>query len=228
MKPDWKSDKELFALINEHLFTAVVGDVMDKLELLHQFLPPKIQALRNDMKVVGRAMPVLSMDTEKIPVGHELENKPFGIMLEALDDLKEDEIYICTGASPTYALWGELMSTRALHLGAAGAILDGYVRDTNGILDLNFPCFCYGCYAQDQGPRGKVVDFRTSIKIGQAQIHSGDLLIGDIDGVLVVPQEREDEVIELALEKALGEQTVRKAIEAGMSSVQAFKEYGIM
>lgn len=228
MKPDWKSDKELFALINEHLFTAVVGDVMDKLELLHQFLPPEIKALRKDMKVVGRAMPVLSMDTEKIPTGHELENKPFGIMLEALDDLKEDEIYICTGASPTYALWGELMSTRALHLNAAGAVLDGYVRDTDGILDLNFPCFCYGCYAQDQGPRGKVVDFRTSIKIGQAQIQPGDLLIGDIDGVLVVPQDREDEVIELALEKALGEQTVRKAIEAGMSSVQAFREYGIM
>ena len=86
--------------------------------------------------------------------------KSFGLMLEALDDLKRDEDYICSGASPTYALWGELMSTRATKLGATGAVVNGYSRDTRGILKMNFPSFSWGNYAQDQAPRGKVIDFR--------------------------------------------------------------------
>jgi len=79
-------------------------------------------------------------------------------MFHALDSLKPNEIYVCSGASPHYAAWGELMSTRALKLKAAGAICDGYCRDTSGILARDFPTFCYGSYAQDQGSRGKMVD----------------------------------------------------------------------
>ncbi len=224
----WTSDRELFQLIKAHLFTAVVGDIMDTFQLYHQFLPPNIQPLTPDMVVLGRAMPVQEADVSDLPDTHPLINKPFGVMLEALDDLKPDEVYICTGSSPDYALWGELMSTRARHLQAAGAVLDGYVRDTPGILRLNFPTFCYGRFAQDQGPRGKVVDFRQPITIKQVLIRPGDIIFGDIDGVLVIPQAEENEIIRLALEKALGEQTVRKAIEGGMSAAEAFKTYGIM
>ena len=149
----WQSDEELFAIARRELFTAVVGDVMDKIGLLRQFLSPKIQPLREDMVVIGRAMTVLEADLPAEQVSPKMPPaKPFGLMLEALDDLKANEVYICTGASPQYALWGELMSTRALKLGAAGAVLDGYSRDTRGILSLNFPCFSWGRYAQDQGP----------------------------------------------------------------------------
>ena len=88
--------------------------------------------------------------------------KPFGLMLEALDDLRPNEVYVATGGSFRYALWGELMSTRARYLGAAGAVLNGFVRDAAGIEALGFPTFCRGLYAQDQGPRGKVIDFRVS------------------------------------------------------------------
>ena len=64
----WQSDDELFALAKRELFTCVVGDVMDKLELQHQFLPPQIQPLHRDMVAIGRAMPVLAVDVfaEKI------------------------------------------------------------------------------------------------------------------------------------------------------------------
>lgn len=86
-------------------------------------------------------------------------------MLEALDDLKKDEIYICSGASPSYALVGELMCTRMQILGAAGCVVNGFHRDTRGILDLDFPCFSYGRYAQDQAPRGKVLDYRVPIEM---------------------------------------------------------------
>src|SRR5690606_23872803 len=101
-------------------------------------------------------------------------NKPFGLMLEALDDLKRNEVYVCAGASPTYALWGELMAVRAQTLGAAGAVVDGYLRDTTGILSLNFPSFSYGSYGQDQAPRGKVIDFRIPIQMNGVLIHPGD------------------------------------------------------
>ncbi len=226
----WKNDSELFALAKRELFTAVVGDIMDVIDLRQQFLSPKIRPLQSKMVTIGRAMTVLESDTEKIvESGHEaLLEKPFGLMLEALDDLKSDEIYICAGASPSYALWGELMSIRAMKCGAAGAIMDGYSRDTKEILGLNFPTFSYGPYAQDQAPRGKVVDFRVPLSIGGVKIQPGDILFGDIDGVCVIPQSAEEEVFNKALEKARGEKTVRSAIQNGMTAKEAFETYGIM
>ena len=229
--PLWNSDEELFALAKRELFTAVVGDVMDKLGLLHQFLPPRLQPLRDDMVAIGRAMPVLEADvfTEATSTSNNSAMaKPFGLMLEALDDLKTNEIYICTGGSPRYALWGELMSTRAMKLGAAGAVVDGYSRDTFGILQLGFPTFSSGRYAQDQGPRGKVLDFRIPIEIEGVRITPGDIIFGDIDGVLVIPREVEEEAFTKAIEKARGEKLVQKAIEDGMSACEAFATFGIM
>lgn len=221
--PLWKNEDELFSLMRSRLFTAVVGDILDTLGLLHQFLPREIQPLRDDMAVAGRAMPVLDVDAEEKP-----GEKPFGLMLEALDDLKRHEVYLATGGSPEYALWGELMSTRAMHLGAAGAVLNGPSRDTRGILDLNFPTFSLGRYAQDQRPRGRVVDFRVGVTIGKVRIEPGDILFGDLDGVLVIPRAAEQEVLSRALEKADKENLVRTAIQRGMGAAEAFATYGVM
>jgi len=227
----WKDDNELFSLMKTELFSAVIGDIMDKMGYLHQFLVPNIQPLSSNMVVVGRAMPVLEADCfEEISNSgnNPVLAKPFGLMLEALDDLKENEVYICTGSSPKYALWGELMSARALECGANGAVVDGYSRDTNGILKLDFPTFSYGPYAQDQGPRGKVIDFRIPIEMNGVWINPGDIVFGDIDGVCIVPKKIEKEVVEAALEKARGEKVVLKAIQSGMSASEAFSKYGIM
>ena len=227
----WKTDEELFALARQDLYTAVVGDIMDTLGFKTQFLPPQIQALRNDMVVIGRAMPVLEADDdggEGPGRVNELLNRPFGLMLRALDDLQVNEVYVCSGSSPTYALWGELMSTCAMNQGASGAVVDGYSRDTRGILKLNFPTFSHGRYAQDQRPRGKVIDFRCSIKLGEVVIHPGDIVFGDLDGVCVVPKAVEEEVMIQALEKARGEKRVFEAIKAGMKAQQAWDTYGIL
>jgi 4-hydroxy-4-methyl-2-oxoglutarate aldolase len=223
-------DTELFAAMRGKLFTAVVGDILDTMGLMHQFLPPNIRALRDDMVTIGRAMPVLEADFfGASESGHSpLSAKPFGVMFEALDSLKEHEIYVASGSSPRYALWGELMSTRAQHLKAAGAVVDGYCRDSAGILALNFPTFSYGTYAQDQGPRGKVVDYGLPIEIGGTRIRPGDIVFGDRDGVLVIPREAEKEAISLAFEKATTENKVRIAIQNGMSTVEAFAKFGVM
>ena len=223
----WRTDDELFELIGRELFSAVVGDVMDQIGLLRQFLPAEIRPLLPWMRVVGRAMPVLVEDLADGADSSDAD-PPFGLMLAALDDLKPNEVYLCGGGSPSYALWGELMSTRARVLRAAGAVVDGYYRDTDGIAELQFPTFGHGAYAQDQGPRGKVVDFRSRIRIGQVGIDVGDIVVGDRDGVCVVPRRHEEDVIVRALDKVRGENRVRREIEAGMPSVEAFAKYGIM
>lgn len=225
----WQTDEELFQIIRTELYTAVVGDIMDKMGYLHQFLSPQLKPLRDDMFVVGRAMTVLEADVHnQYSNNNPILDKPFGLMLEALDDLKKNEVYVCSGSSPTYALWGELMATRAMKLGATGAIVDGYSRDTLGILDLNFPTFSYGRYSQDQAPRGKVLDFRVPLEIKGVKVNSGDIIIGDIDGVCVVPREIEEEVFTKSIEKARGEKLVQKKILEGMSAREAFDKYGIM
>ncbi|WP_299577449.1 RraA family protein [uncultured Sunxiuqinia sp.] len=227
----WKDDSELFSIAKKELFVALVGDILDKLNFKHQFLSPGIKPLRDDFVVIGRAMPVLEADVFEEIVSvtkNPMMQKPFGLMFEALDSLQTNEVYICTGASPRYALWGGLMSTRAIKLGAAGAVLHGYSRDTNEILELNFPTFSYGGYAQDQGPRGKVVDYRVPIELEGIKVTPGDIIYGDRDGVLVVPQEVAEEAFSGAIEKARGEQVVKKALQEGMSTVEAFRKYGIM
>lgn len=223
-------DAELFAAIRSQLFTAVVGDVLDAMGHRNQFLPQAIGPLDRATVLVGRAMPVVEADVhDSIGTGEgPLSRKPFGIMFEALDSLMPGEIYIATGASLNYALWGGLMSTRALHLRAAGAILDGFVRDARDIDTLGFPVFCRGLYAQDQGMRGKVIDYRTPISVGGARVAPGDLLFGDREGVLVIPRAVEAEVVAAALEKVRTENKVAQAIRAGMSTREAFDRFGVM
>lgn len=228
---EWNDDKTLMALIKDELYTAVIGDIMDKMAYTHQFLPPSIRPLRDDMFVVGRAMTVLEADVRDNQIArgnNPILKRSFGLMLEALDDLKENEVYICSGSSPDYALWGELMSARAMQCKAAGAVVNGYSRDTKGILALDFPCFSYGPYAQDQAPRGKVIDYRVPIEIEGVLVNDGDMLIGDIDGVCVVPQQIEEAVFTGALEKARGERLVLKKIQEGMKARDAFDKFGIM
>lgn len=227
----WNDDNELFSISRRELFTPVVGDVMDKLQLFHQFLPPAIKPLRQEMVVIGRAMPVLSVDVFREKVegsANKLMEKPFGLMLEALDSLRANEVYVNTGSSPRNALWGEMMSTRARILGAVGAVLNGYSRDTRAILNLNFPTFSWGSYGQDAAPRYKVVDFRIPVEIGNVLIRPGDILFGDIDGVCCIPKAVEVEIFTKALEKARGEKLVKKALNDGSSAVSAFEKYGIM
>ena len=227
----WSDDRELFRQIRTGLYSAVIGDILDRLGETRQFLPATIQPLRPDMIVCGRAMPVLQADDaggEGPGRGNEALNRPFGLMLRALDDLKPNEAYVCAGAAPNYALWGELMSTCALNRGAAGAVLNGFSRDTRGILELNFPCFSFGRYAQDQRARGKILDFRCRVEIGGVQIQPGDVIFGDLDGVVIVPREIETEVLTKAWEKAYGEKRVFEAIKGGMGAQEAWDTFGIL
>ena len=219
---EWNNDDELFALMRQHLFSSILGDVLDLEGQHHQWLPAQCRPLSPEMVVIGRAMTVVEADV------FHLNSEPFGKMLHALDSLQPHEIYVAAGCAPRYALWGELMSTAARKRGAAGAVLAGYARDVRGIREMGFPTFCYGSYGQDQRGRGKVIDYRVPLEIEGVRIEPGDILLGDVDGVVVLPREMEAAVVSRALEQARKEKTARIMLLNGARAQDVFTETGVL
>lgn len=213
---------DAFQTIRAELYTPVVGDILDDLGFTHQFLPQPIQPMREAMKVVGRAMPVLMIDV------YGRQKQPFGRLTEALDQLQPGEVYLASGGEMRCAYWGEILTATARTRGAVGAVINGFHRDTPQVLQQDWPVFSRGRFAQDSAVRTQVVDYRCCIEVGGVKVEPGDLVFGDLDGVVIVPRRVEAEVIEKALAKARGEKLVRKEIEAGMSSTEAFRKYGIL
>lgn len=208
--------------IREHLFSCVVGDVLDSLGYFHQILPAYLKPMKPEMKLVGRAMPVQLADVFGV------QAEPFGKLTLALDQLEKGEVYIATGGSASCAAWGEILTTTAKVRGAVGAVLDSYHRDTPKTLKLEWPVFSRGPYAQDAAVRSIVESYRIPIEIGGVLVRPGDLIVGDVDGVVVIPREIEDEVVAAALKKVFAENLVLEAIKAGMSSTEAFQTYGVL
>ncbi|WP_240416021.1 RraA family protein [Paenibacillus periandrae] len=218
----WTNDEQLFELLKKELYTPVVGDILDAMGYYHQFLPQPIQPMKDHMVIAGRAMPVLMID-----VFGEQE-APFGLLTEALDQLQPGDVYIASGGTMRCAYWGEILTATSKKRGAAGAIIHGFHRDTPMVLEQNWPVFSVGRFAQDSSVRTQVVRYRCPVEIGQVWVNPGDLVFADLDGVLIIPQAIADEVIVKALQKVRGEKVVRKEIENGMSSTEAFKKYGIL
>lgn len=218
----WPNDTALFELMEGELYTPVVGDILDQLGRYHQFLSPRVQAIRPGTKLAGRAMPVRYSDVDGP------QKKPFGLLTEALDQLSEGEIFLAGGGSQRCAYWGELLTATSRVRGARGAVIEGYHRDTPQVMEQNWPVFSWGRYAQDSSVRVVVQQYRCPIELNGVWVEPGDLIFGDIDGVVVIPRAIEAEVISRALEKARGEKVVRRAIEGGMTSTEAFAKYGIL
>ena len=219
---EWKNDQELFDLMKRELYTPVVGDILDGMGYYHQFLPQPIQPAREEMKLAGYAMPVVMIDV------YGPQKKPFGLLTEALYQLEPGDVYLASGGAMRCAYWGELLTATAKKRGAAGAVINGFHRDTPQMLSQSFPVFTRGRFAQDSSVRTQVTDFRCPIEVGPVTVQPGDLLFGDLDGVLVIPRKHIAEVVEKSLEKARGEKLVRKAIEGGMSATEAFRTFGIL
>lgn len=208
--------------LRTRLNTSVVGDILDTLGQYHQFLPAPIRAIDGSSVVAGRAMTVLMIDV------YGPQAKPFGLLTEALDQLAPGEVYVATGGLHRCAYWGEILTQTARVRGATGAVIDGYHRDTKGVLAQGWPVFSRGSFGQDSSVRTQVADYRCRVEIAGVTIEQGDIVFGDVDGVVVIPQRLEDEVIERALVKAQGEQTVLHEIAAGLSSTDAFARHGIL
>lgn len=215
-------DTDALVGVCRELNTAVVGDILDAHGYTHQFLPPEIRGIRESMVVCGRAMPVLVEDVEGIP------EKPFGLLTEALDDLRPGEVYLLTGGTLRCAGWGEILTVTAKARGANGAVIDGFHRDTRQVLREEWPVFSRGAYAQDAGARASVVAYRCSVTIGEVAVSPGDIVFGDIDGVVIIPAGIAKTVIDEAQQKLAAESVTKAAIASGMSSTEAYATFGVL
>lgn len=218
---EWKNDKELFAIMKKEIYTGVLCDMLDTIGYSHQFLPHEIQSLRPTDIMVGRAYPTIICDV------YGEQEKPLGLLAEAIDHISEDEIYIVTGGDRRCSYFGEIMTATIRSHKGVGAVIDGYIRDTRQVLEQNFPVFSMGRDAQGSTYRNHVIAYKVPVEIGNININPGDLIFGDIDGVVVIPKEIEEKAVSVTLERVRGEKDTRYAVENGMSAVDAVEKFGV-
>ncbi|MGI6506889.1 MAG: RraA family protein [Saccharofermentanales bacterium] len=216
----WKNDKELFEVLKKEFYTGVLLDMLDTLGYSHQYLGHKIQGLRPEDVMVGRAYPTIICDV------YGEQEKPLGLLAEAIDNISEGEVYIVTGGDRRASYFGEIMAATVKRRGAVGAVIDGFMRDTKQVLEQDFPVYSMGRDAQGSLYRNQVIRYGCPVEINNIKINPGDIIFADIDGVVVIPQEIEEEAIRVTLEKVRGEKDTRAAIEQGMSAVDAVDTFG--
>lgn len=221
--PKWHDDTELFAMMGQELYAAVLSDALDAAGYREQTLSHTIRPLYPEAVVVGRAMPVSCVDV------YEMPDEPYQQEIAAVDSLKQNDIFVCsTHQSTRNCIWGELLSTAARARGARGAIIEGFIRDARQITEMQFPVFMTGLSPVDSYGRGDVVAYNVPIECGGVTINPGDVVFGDIDGVVVIPQAVEVEVIAAALAKVSGENRTRDELRAGATLREVYDKYGIL
>jgi regulator of RNase E activity RraA len=218
-----KSD--ILGACREELFSAVIADSLDSLGYHEQAVAPGLSPLSEEMRIVGYTRVGIYM-----PIYHDDENvNVYENEIRLIDDLAKDDVAVlsCNGdlrISP----WGELVSTRAQYLGAAGCITDGCVRDSKAIRELGFPVFSGGRNPVDTKYRGKMMWLDVPAKIGGVRVNSGDLVLADCDGIVFIPSEVIDKTIERSLEKVREESIVRQQLRDGVSLADVFASHGIL
>lgn len=217
--------KHAIETIRTKLFTSVLSDTLDSLGYMGQAMSPAIRPLDEEKVLVGRARTGLYMEVFHVDPG---EN-PYLLEMRLIDELQPGEVpvFACRG-SPRIAPWGELLSTACLARGAAGAVMDGLVRDIRAIRKLGFPVFHGGIGPLDSKGRGKIMAIDVPIECAGVRIASGDLIFGDADGVVCIPRAIEEDVISAALQKVEGEDRTREALARGEKLSEVFARYGIL
>ncbi|MBL8599980.1 MAG: RraA family protein [Devosia sp.] len=216
---------DLLAACRNELYSAVVSDTLDALGYCNQAMAPGFTPLADETVLVGFArtgiyLPIYHDDDSVNVYEHEIE---------LVDSLREDEVIVLSCADNLRITpWGELLSTRAKYLKAAGCITDGSVRDARLIRAMGFSVFSRGRNPVDTKHRGKMIWRDVPVDVGGVRINTGDFIIGDLDGVVVAPQAVADEAIAKALQKVRAESTVREELAAGQSLAAVFEKHRIL
>lgn len=218
---------ETFAEIIERarplIASAPVCDALDAHGFHNQILPPSIRPVDDGTVLFG---PARTGSYE--PISGFVE-AIYDLEIALVDDLKPGEVCVmATGGNTAIGPWGELLSTRARHLGAAGFLTDGAARDVAAIRAMGFPVFTGALSPADTQYRGMMTAKDTTIRIGATDISPGDILVGDVDGIVVVPRAHALAVLSTALSKITGERRMRADLEAGMSLAEAFRKHGLL
>lgn len=211
-------------MMRQSLTAAVVSDALDGLgHRRHSPTAPLRPLTVSDRVLVGRCRTTLWAD-----MAHP-DPKPYELELQAVDACQPGDILICAAnGSSRSGVWGELLSTAARNRGCVGAIVDGMVRDVRQMTKMDFAVWALGTNLLDSLHRQRVIDVDVPVEIGGIEFRSGDLVIADVDGVVVVPREMEVEAIRRAWEKVYAENVTRDAIRAGMLASEAYRKYGVL
>ena len=214
-----------FDLMERNLYSAVISDVLDDLGYTYRnrVMRRDIRPLYPEAVVAGRAAPVLATDI------YEIRENPYEGEIAYVDSLEKDDVVIAsTGGSDRYGIWGELLSTAARVRGARGAIIDGFTRDVKRILEMRFPVFASGINPLDSKGRGWIVDHDCPVQCGGVLVNPGDIVFGDIDGVVVIPKKDAHKAISIALKRAKKEDLTRKMLMEGAFLRDAYEKYGVL
>lgn len=215
-----------FVALKECLYAAVLSDVLDGFGRKNQAMRPFIRPLDENCVLFGRARTGLYMNTYAVADG---EN-PYEVEIALVDDLKPGDVAVfgCGGPTDRIAPWGELLSTAARQRGAVGCVTDGLVRDIKHIRRMEFPVFHGGIGPLDSRGRGKMMAMDVPIECGGVAVSPGDLVFGDVDGVVVIPRDISADVIAAAIERIDGENKTREHLERGDLLAQVFERYGVL
>ena len=210
----------------EKLYAAVLSDVLDGLGFCDQAMRPFVRPLDDGAVLFGRARTGLYMPRYHVEDGHN----PYETEIALIDDLAPGDVAVlgCDGPTERIAPWGELLSTAAECRGAAGCVTDGLVRDVRQIRAMRFPVFAGGIGPLDSKGRGEMMAMDVPIVCGGVRVEPGDLVFGDVDGVVVLPRAVADDVLRLAMGKVEGEDQTRDALRSGKSLKEVFDTFGIL
>jgi len=203
----------------EDLYTGAVNDVLREFCLLEQALPGYILPLREYRTVAGIAFTVKSAPNVKITGEMEFRTR-------MLDEMGEDHFVVWdTSKDEKATLWGGVMTATAVGKKVKAACIDGGIRDTHQIIDKDFPVFYK--YRISNGSLGRclITHYQLPISIGDVTVKPGDVILGDIDGVLVVPRDIAYEVLVRAEEIKANEQTIFGWVAEGQT-IQQITEKG--
>lgn len=211
-------DNELLSRF-EKLYTGAVNDVLREFCLMNQALPNRIIPLREYRTVAGFAFTVKSAPNAKITGEMEFRS-------QMLDDMKENSFVIWdTSKDEKATLWGGVMTATAKGKGVKAACIDGGIRDTFQILEADFPVFYKHRISNGSLGRCLITHFQIVLQIDDVTIKPGDVILGDIDGVLVVPRDIAYEVLIRAEEIKENEKKIFSWVHAG-ESIQTIAEKG--
>jgi len=220
-----RNDTGFLADVRKRLYTAVLSDVLDELGYRQQAFPPSIRPLDDALVLAGFARTGVYRDVYRVVP----DQNPYELEMALIDDLKPDQVAVFgCGGSTRIAPWGELLSTAARARGAAGCVTDGMVRDIRAIRTMKFPVFHGGIAPLDSKGRGMVAEIDVPIECAGVSIEPGDLIVGDADGVVVVPRAVEDEALTHAFAKVTGEDHTREELAAGASLKEVFAKYRVL
>ena len=208
------------------LYSAVLSDVLDGLGWREQAMRPFVRPLDGASVVFGRARTGLYMSTYHVPEGRN----PYELEMALVDGLQPGEVVVlgCGGPTERIAPWGELLTTAARCRGAVGCITDGLVRDTRRIRALEFPVFHGGIGPLDTKGRAEMMAKDVPILCGGVRVEPGDIVFGDADGVVVLPQAVAAAAIREALAKVSAEDSTRAALLDGKTLREVYATFGVL